>query len=491
MKARRHGALRRRAIRCCSSSSSRRSIRSSTSARSCWPRACATRAGCRRPRHRRRRTARVGMHFDPLRPTSRRSSGRSSARPATLASLETAAAGRLIEIPVQLRRRRTAPISRTVAAFAGCTPDEVIARHSDAHLPRLHARVRARLRLPGRGRRGRSRRRGAACRASACRPGRSASPGGRPASIRSRALAAGSSIGRTPWRMFDADRGSPSRWSRPATWCASCRWRRQWPLLGEGPRHERGAADVVRPGLLTTVQDLGRWGHQATGVPVAGPMDTFSHRLANAAGRQRDDAATLEITLIGPELIVEADATVAMAGAAVRRDVNGDRPWPPARRSRSRRRPALSSAASRRAPAPTSRSPAAFRRRRCSAAARRIWSAAWAASTAARCRPAIACRSATSGARRAPLTGNRRRLTLPSRAGALLRVMPGPQDDWFAPQALEALTSVSFRVSPQSNRMGYRLEGPPLPRGARRRADLRAGAVRRDSGAGRRGSRSC
>ena len=37
----------------------------------------------------------------------------------------------------------------------------------------------------------------------------------------------------------------------------------------------------MRPGLLTTVQDLGRYGHQASGVPVAGPMDTFSHRLAN------------------------------------------------------------------------------------------------------------------------------------------------------------------------------------------------------------------
>ena len=38
---------------------------------------------------------------------------------------------------------------------------------------------------------------------------------------------------------------------------------------------------IVKPGLLTTVQDLGRYGHQASGVPVAGPMDSFSHRLAN------------------------------------------------------------------------------------------------------------------------------------------------------------------------------------------------------------------
>ena len=51
---------------------------------------------------------------------------------------------------------------------------------------------------------------------------------------------------------------------------------------------------VVKPGLLTTVQDLGRWGHQVEGVPVAGPMDAFSHRLANHLAGNDPDAATLE-----------------------------------------------------------------------------------------------------------------------------------------------------------------------------------------------------
>ena len=53
------------------------------------------------------------------------------------------------------------------------------------------------------------------------------------------------------------------------------------------------ALHVVKPGLLTTVQDLGRYGHQASGVPVAGPMDTFSHRLANQLAGNAIDAATL------------------------------------------------------------------------------------------------------------------------------------------------------------------------------------------------------
>src|SRR5213075_154060 len=55
-------------------------------------------------------------------------------------------------------------------------------------------------------------------------------------------------------------------------------------------------------------------------------------------------------------------------------------------------------------------------------------------------------------------------LTLPSKGRALLRVMPGPQADWFEQDALKTIAGVSFRVSPQSNRMGYRLQGPPLAR---------------------------
>ncbi len=63
------------------------------------------------------------------------------------------------------------------------------------------------------------------------------------------------------------------------------------------------------------MQDLGRWGQQAAGVPVAGPMDTFSHRLANALVGNEPSAATLEITLIGPELQFERACSIALAGA--------------------------------------------------------------------------------------------------------------------------------------------------------------------------------
>src|SRR5919106_501195 len=72
---------------------------------------------------------------------------------------------------------------------------------------------------------------------------------------------------------------------------------------------------VHKPGLLTTVQDLGRWGHQDRGVGVAGPMDAVSHRLANLLVGNEASAATLEITLIGPEVEFEHAALFAVTGA--------------------------------------------------------------------------------------------------------------------------------------------------------------------------------
>ena len=80
---------------------------------------------------------------------------------------------------------------------------------------------------------------------------------------------------------------------------------------------------VVKPGLLTTVQDRGRWGFQALGVPVAGPMDPTSHRLANAMAGNLGDAATLEVTLVGPELVFEDERLVAIAGAEFEMALDG------------------------------------------------------------------------------------------------------------------------------------------------------------------------
>jgi antagonist of KipI len=222
-----------------------------------------------------------------------------------------------------------------------------------------------------------------------------------------------------------------------------------------------GALHVVKPGLLTTVQDLGRYGHQASGVPVAGPMDTFSHRLANQLAGNTTDAATLEITLIGPELIVEADTTLAIAGAQF--DVTCDD------------RPVGSGASF----AVTRGQRLKFGR--IVQGARAYLAVAGGIQTP----PILGSRATHLVSRMGGLNGRALQagdrlpiaheprprpqrksvgLTLPSKGRALLRVMPGPQADWFQADALRTIASVSFRISPQSNRMGYRLQGPPLVR---------------------------
>ena len=75
---------------------------------------------------------------------------------------------------------------------------------------------------------------------------------------------------------------------------------------------------VLRPGLLTTVQDLGRWGKQRYGVVVGGAMDPFALRAANLLVGNQEGAAALEMTLLGPTLHLEDDAVVALCGGEFR-----------------------------------------------------------------------------------------------------------------------------------------------------------------------------
>jgi antagonist of KipI len=75
---------------------------------------------------------------------------------------------------------------------------------------------------------------------------------------------------------------------------------------------------ILRPGMLTTVQDLGRWGFQSRGVPVSGAMDWYSHRLANRLLRNDPHMATLEVTLLGPEIRFDDAVEFAVTGAEFR-----------------------------------------------------------------------------------------------------------------------------------------------------------------------------
>ena len=74
---------------------------------------------------------------------------------------------------------------------------------------------------------------------------------------------------------------------------------------------------VLKPGLLTTLQDGGRVGQAALGIGRAGVMDWPAWRLANALVGNGPDDAALEFTLVGPTLRFEQAAMIALTGASI------------------------------------------------------------------------------------------------------------------------------------------------------------------------------
>ena len=81
---------------------------------------------------------------------------------------------------------------------------------------------------------------------------------------------------------------------------------------------------VLKPGLLTSIQDLGRKGYQQHGVIVSGAMDPYSLRIANMLVGNEEGEAVLEITLLGPTLKIEKDCLLAMTGGNLSPTINGE-----------------------------------------------------------------------------------------------------------------------------------------------------------------------
>lgn len=84
------------------------------------------------------------------------------------------------------------------------------------------------------------------------------------------------------------------------------------------------AVKVLKPGLSTTVQDLGRPGYYHIGIPLSGGMDRFALKAANLLVGNKEGAAVLEAVFMGPELKFTEEATVAVTGAELPPRVNGD-----------------------------------------------------------------------------------------------------------------------------------------------------------------------
>lgn len=80
---------------------------------------------------------------------------------------------------------------------------------------------------------------------------------------------------------------------------------------------------VMNPGFFTTIQDEGRWGYQAYGMPVAGAMDRYAYRVANLLAGNKPGAAVLEMTMLGASFKFDHDQLVAISGADMQAKVAG------------------------------------------------------------------------------------------------------------------------------------------------------------------------
>jgi biotin-dependent carboxylase-like uncharacterized protein len=220
---------------------------------------------------------------------------------------------------------------------------------------------------------------------------------------------------------------------------------------------------VLSPGLHTSVQDLGRIGWQRLGVPVSGALDTSTLRIGNALVGNPAGAPALEILGSGPSLEVVAESVrVAVTGAGADLVLNAGRRVVPAWRSLTLRcgeifRIALG--------------PASVCGYLAIEGGIAVPAVLGSASTYARAAiGGFAGRTLQVGDP-VPLAlervSERVELHLPSPPLAAsdqpIRVILGPQDDHFTEAALGALLDARFRISPSSDRMGLRLDGPVLP----------------------------
>lgn len=217
---------------------------------------------------------------------------------------------------------------------------------------------------------------------------------------------------------------------------------------------------VLAPGLLTTVQDLGRPGLGAIGVPAGGAADAHALRLGNVLLGNEEGAAALEATLVGPELLFEAAAVVVLAGAPFGAQLDGA-PLPAWE--------AVSVPAGARLA--VGRAHSGARGYVCVRGGLDVPAVLGSRATDVATgfggldgRPLRAGDRLSVGAARGALRGRRvdagsARWSGPRRR---LRVTPGPQDEWFGGGALAAFASRAFRVSASSSRTGVRLEGEPL-----------------------------
>jgi allophanate hydrolase len=223
------------------------------------------------------------------------------------------------------------------------------------------------------------------------------------------------------------------------------------------------ALEVINSGSHTTIQDLGRTGFRDVGVPSSGPLDHISFRLANSLVGNPVNTPSLEILMLGPTLKVLADSVrIALVGgdASVEIGSGSGRRIPSGQSAR------LSSGDVLRIP-PLGNTVCAYL---AIEGGFHIPPVLGSASTYPRGRIGGIEGRRLQPRDLAPIKQNKARLRAESVMARPLdlgldqpiRVILGPQADYFSKEAIETFLSADYVVSPQSDRMGYRLKGPTL-----------------------------
>ncbi|MBI5652803.1 MAG: biotin-dependent carboxyltransferase family protein, partial [Chloroflexi bacterium] len=214
---------------------------------------------------------------------------------------------------------------------------------------------------------------------------------------------------------------------------------------------------ILEPGIANTIQDAGRWGYQAFGVPVSGAMDLFALRAANALAQNARDDAAFEIH---SPITLQTDQhhLIALTGADARFEING-RAMPMWMSVFARGGSLIEIAPTRgwtylavngAMDAPRVLGSQSFYARAGIGHALAVGDEIVIGET--RIGDLIAC-AGRAMSDRARAFANREHA---------VRVIPGPHADWFA----DDLTKNEYALSEIADRMGYRLRGAPIARRA-------------------------
>ena len=224
------------------------------------------------------------------------------------------------------------------------------------------------------------------------------------------------------------------------------------------------AFEVLEPGILTTIQDLGRYGFSQFGVPPSGALDAFSYRVGNLLVMNQQGEASLETTIMGLKLKTLREVVIAITGADLSPTLNGE-------------------------PLEMWRTHLLVEGDVVSFAKVRTGCRAYLASSGGLIFPQVmGSRSTYLSGKFGGLDGRALKrgdiLYVPdirsplSQLGfrfpadwiprfdkeALLRVIPGPQDHHFTERGFETFSCSTYQITPQCDRMGVRLDGPKIER---------------------------